>query len=355
MSTGACGLFAGARRPTTDGHRGFGVDPSVDVLIKAPVSTVHAELVLAALAERGEAAVVLSPSGEVLAENAQAGSLGDRKALASLAVRTLVAPELLRLTDGRTLEVRATSLGERTVLLGRDVTEREAARRELSRSDQILKMGSHALRNPLHVIGMICHLLENRAAREGTIDHATIDRLRRQTDRLNRLITQLLELSRAQENRMALDAIAGDLAEIVRDEMAQLPAGRARDVHAVVADKAPVVADRARLGEVVHQLLDNAILFTDTGARIEVTLAEDPEDREAWRFTVADHGAGIPVEDRGALFLRTARQDTRRNPQGLGLGLYIAAHVAKLHGGALTFEPTSPTGATFHLRVPKQR
>ena len=61
----------------------------------------------------------------------------------------------------------------------------------------------------------------------------------------------------------------------------------------------------------------------------------------------------IAEEDRATLFQRTVRRDRKRGPQGLGLGLYVAATVARLHGGSLRFEPTEPEGATFLLRLPR--
>jgi signal transduction histidine kinase len=304
------------------------------------------QTLLAALDEHGVAVAVLRQE-QVVAANPAAARLGDLVALSRWAQGE---PSLVRPDPEHAFEVRALSVGEAVVLVGRDVRDREQAREQLARSDEILSLAAHELKGPLHVLGMICHLLENRASRGEPLDPQTIDRLRRQVGRLNRLINQLLDASRAQEGRLELDLEEMDLADMVREELSVSDGGRRADVTARVPDTAPLRADRARLGEVVHQLVDNAIRFTPAGTPVRVSLEEE---RGGWRLTVTDEGPGIRPTDRDDLFKRTVRRDRRRGPQGLGLGLYIAAQVVRLQGGELRFEPTLPMGSTFHLWLPR--
>src|SRR5437879_3829318 len=117
------------------------------------VMNVPVEILLSALEARKEPAAVLR-DGEVLAENATAATLGDGSALAELAARAAVETVLVTV-EGRILELRADVVDGLTVLTGHDVSEREELRRHQARSDEILRIGAHELRNPLHVVGMI--------------------------------------------------------------------------------------------------------------------------------------------------------------------------------------------------------
>ena len=135
---------------------------------RSPVAHPDAENLIAALAELGEAVVVLQ-AGRVVTATGKAATLPD---LAGLAERAEAAPILVTI-EGRAIEASTKSAGDRTVLLLRDVEDREEARRALARSDEILSLGSHELKGPLHVIGMICHLLDNRSTRGEPLDRGT--------------------------------------------------------------------------------------------------------------------------------------------------------------------------------------
>jgi signal transduction histidine kinase len=309
------------------------------------VAKLDTDALLAALAERGEAVAVVR-GGEVVAANDLAAQLGD---VAALARHAAARPELVRPDRDHAWEVGAVPAHEFTVVVGRDVRDREEAREQLARSDEILSLASHELKGPLHVLEMICHLLENRAARGEVLDAPTIERLRRQVGRLNRLINQLLDVSRAQERRLELDRDELDLAEMVREEVAQSDPARRADLQLALPPAAKLRADRTRLAEVVHQLVGNALRFTSAGTAVRI---EVRQEERGWQLTVADEGAGILPADRPDLFKRQVRRDRRRGPQGLGLGLFLSSVVARLHGGSLRFEPTAPTGATFHLWLP---
>ena len=313
---------------------------------------VDAETLLEAMARQGEAVAVLR-EGVVLGANRVASLLGDLTLLARAAEES--GSTLRRTSEGRTYEVRSTPIGEpgTVVLVGRDVSDRQEARQLLARSDEILSLASHELKGPLHVLGMVCHLMESRASRGEPLDAASIDRLRRQVARLNRLINEMLDVSRAQEGRLALDMDELDLAVLVRDTLAPLRESsqpRAGDLRADLVESARLRGDRLRLGAVVYQLVDNALRFTPAGAAVRLDLREGADE---WVLTVADEGPGVPTEDQPLLFQRALRSGRRRGPQGLGLGLYLSAIVARLHGGKLEFAPGTP-GAVFSLHLPRR-
>jgi signal transduction histidine kinase len=315
--------------------------PTIDPRVTAPGT----DALLSALAARGDAVAILD--GErVIAQSDGAAALGD---LVALAARTVGAPEVVRCADGRSLEVITTVGSAGRVLLARDVSDRVALERALSRSDQILAIGSHELKGPLHVIGMICHLIETRTARGDVVDRATVERLRRQATRLNRLLNELLDASRLREGRMVLDVELLDVVDLVNEQMAAATTARTGDFSLSLPARAPVRGDRARLGAVVFQLLDNAVRFTQPGTPIHVSL--DSVDG-SWRLVVTDEGPGVPAEQERHLFEREPPGGRLPPSSSLGLGLFVAAAAVRLHGGTIAHARGPRGGATFTVRLP---
>jgi two-component system OmpR family sensor kinase len=110
-----------------------------------------------------------------------------------------------------------------------------------------------------------------------------------------------------------------------------------------------VSGDRARLRQVVGNLLDNAVKYSPAGRAVDVRVARDAEDVVV---TVADEGPGIPPEHHGLIFEKFGRTKIGGAKPGTGLGLFIARSIAEAHGGSLTVRSGGGTGATFALRVP---
>jgi signal transduction histidine kinase len=113
----------------------------------------------------------------------------------------------------------------------------------------------------------------------------------------------------------------------------------------------PVLADvdAVRLGQVVSNLLDNALKYTPAGGR--VTLALRREAREI-ALTVSDTGPGIPVEEREAVFRRLYRRDASRSQRGLGLGLSLVKAMVEAHAGTVRLEDAPGGGARFEVQLP---
>ncbi len=119
-------------------------------------------------------------------------------------------------------------------------------------------------------------------------------------------------------------------------------------------DGPPVLADRARLVQVIDNLIANAVKFTDEGGQVRVTAAPDGP---GWRIDVQDSGIGIPPEEIGHLFerfFRASNAATAGRP-GSGLGLSIVKEVAEMHGGRVEVTSTLGAGTTVHLYLPARR
>jgi two-component system sensor histidine kinase SenX3 len=232
----------------------------------------------------------------------------------------------------------------------RDITEQR--RTESVRRDFVANV-SHELKTP---IGALALLAETLAATDDDSETARVlcGQLLRETDRLVRIVDDLLDLSQieAQEtptrDRVPVHVLLEEAVERVR--AVALARGMALRYDAPPSDLA-VDCDPTKLLGAVTNLLDNAIKYSDTGRAVELT-TERLADRIV--IVVQDHGIGIPSRDLERIFERFYRVDKARSRAtgGTGLGLSIVRHVAQVHGGDVTVESAEGEGSTFRLALP---
>jgi signal transduction histidine kinase len=234
-----------------------------------------------------------------------------------------------------TRRVRATSrdeVGQLAVAFNQmaaDLASADQQRREL------IANVSHELRTPISALqGVLENIVDGVAA----ADPETLRKALTQTERLGRLVTELLDLSRIDAGVLALDRSAFPVADLLADVVAEAEVAAAAAERKVVfrtevrPSEATVYADRERLYQVVVNLLDNAVRHGPADGEVTVTAAA-----EAGRLVieVADEGPGIPVEQRERVFERFTRGD-RSTGGGTGLGLAIARWVVELHQGTIS-------------------
>ncbi|HWQ34304.1 MAG TPA: ATP-binding protein [Blastocatellia bacterium] len=244
---------------------------------------------------------------------------------------------------------------ERERLLAREQELRRAAEEASRLKDEFLATVSHELRTPLnHMLGWVVMLRSGRLAPDQAAEAlATIERNARAQ---NRLIEDLLDVSRIITGRLRLDLQPVAIAQVVEAAVASAqPAAAAKGI-VLVNDADPasgtVRGDADRLQQVVWNLLSNAIRFTPAGGSVIVRLAR--EDTQV-RLTVSDTGEGISPEFLPFVFDRFSQADGsyRRKHGGLGLGLAIVRHLVELHGGEVSVESAGPgCGATFTVTLP---
>jgi signal transduction histidine kinase len=226
------------------------------------------------------------------------------------------------------------------------------ARLQLERANELkanfIALAAHELRTPMTTIhGFVTtlHHLGDRLddAQRETVRNALIE----QTDRMARLIEQLLDLSR-------LDAEAIEIAPEpvhVRTHVEAIVRGVAPDPASVevnVADDAEATVDRNVLDRVIGNLITNAFRY----GQPPVIVSAERTDHHL-RISVEDRGRGVPAEFVPDLFERFSRSDgSRASAVGTGLGLAIARSYARAHGGDLIYEDAQPTGARFRLVLP---
>jgi PAS domain S-box-containing protein len=221
-----------------------------------------------------------------------------------------------------------------------------------------LTMASHELRTPITTLGLQIQSLA-RSARRGLTERLTPERIaataeliERQVKRLEILVNNLLDVSRMTDSPIELNLEEVDLSEIARDAVERLGPQFAR-VHSPVTFQADAPAkgrwDKARLDQVITHIVENAIKYGE-GKPIEVTVTADAR---AAKLRVKDHGIGIASEDQERIFAPFAKGESERPYSGLGIGLWIAAQIAKAHGGSIGIESRPGMGSTFTLELPR--
>jgi signal transduction histidine kinase len=237
------------------------------------------------------------------------------------------------------------------IAIGQDVTERKEVERL---KDEFISVVGHELRTPLTSIRGSLGLLEGGLAGELPGEAAEMVAIARSnTDRLVRLVTDILDIERIEAGRADLEqrpVPVRDLLDAAR-AVVQAVADEAGVVLRVQDGGGVVAADPDRIVQALTNLLGNAIKFSPAGS--EVLASAAPAGAEM-RFTVRDRGRGIPPDQLDAIFERFRQVDAsdRREKGGTGLGLAIARAIVDEHGGRIWAESAPGRGTAFHFTLP---
>lgn len=260
---------------------------------------------------------------------------------------------VLRVVDGAGRR-RPVAITARRTTDGWVITARSAARRELLERVQgdVVATVSHEIRAPLaSVKGFTRTLLSRWDRLDDDSKRAMLTTIDADADRVTRLLSDLLEVSRIDAGRVRLRRAPVDLGRLVDevvDKARHRDNGRDRELHVTIAADLPLVeVDRDRIEQALTNLVDNALLYAPDGV-IAVTLAADGD---GVRITVTDEGPGVPPDLRESVFEKFGRGRAERRP-GTGLGLYIGRGLVRAHGGRLWLEPSTALGSAFHLWLP---
>jgi len=262
----------------------------------------------------------------------------------------------LRREDGPTLVVRARRSPVRGVwLIMQDVSELRRLQR--IRAEFIDNL-SHELRTPLTTVSLLAETLVREADGAGeAIPPRMRDRIAKievETDHLVQMVEELLDLSRIESGGplVMLDEVdLGRLAVASVERLRLFAERQGVELRTDVPDAVPAVRGAEdRLGQVMVNLLHNAVKFSPDGG--EVTVRVRPAAEEVV-VSVEDHGIGIPRADQARVFERFYKADkARRRGGGTGLGLSIARHVIEAHGGHIRVESEEGRGSTFSFALP---
>jgi signal transduction histidine kinase len=270
--------------------------------------------------------------------------------------------EAAKLSEQRRLDLEALteSLEQR---VRERTAELEASEFQLAQAlrarDEFISVASHELKTPVTSMGVQIQMLErilNRKSAQESLEPETIAKAvvvsKRQLKRLNRLVDDMLDISRLATGRLTVEMETFELGEMVeevverfRDQLAASHCALELSVQRGVMG----TWDRFRLDQAVTNLISNAIKYAP-GSVIEIQVSRTAKDKAFIR--VRDHGSGIKKEDQARIFERFERAVTHGGVSGLGVGLYIVNQIVRLHGGAIWVESTLGQGASFSVELP---
>jgi two-component system phosphate regulon sensor histidine kinase PhoR len=237
-------------------------------------------------------------------------------------------------------------------LLWRDV-QRDIRLTQLR--SQFVASVSHELKTPLTSIRLFAETLRDRAGIDPVTRAEYLDTIARDSDRLTRLLDNVLDFSRIERGERTYSMAEQDLATVVERALrtVRYPLERRRFILNFAADRhlPPVACDADAVEQAVLNLVSNAAKYAGDSRRIDVRLTGA---RNEVMLAVRDYGTGIAEQYHSRLFDRFYRAPTADNDtiQGTGLGLTLVAHFAEGHGGRLSIQSAPGKGSTFTLHLP---
>lgn len=273
--------------------------------------------------------------------------------------------------DGRIVEVLLTAHAELdsdgsydfSVAFLKDVTQENQALRDAKRAAEVksefISMVSHELRTPITSLGAALTLLrEVTSVGRDPQTEGLLEISNNSIQRITALANDLLDLEKMIGGVLKMEFKDVELTNLVEETLESTRLyGRERDIEIVLTRRPPeplhIRADPSRVGQVLDNLLSNAVRCAPDRSRVEVGVANNAGGAV---ISVADRGPGIPEDLRDCVFEPFAFRDINAHQksgrQGTGLGLTIAQAITKEHGGTLTFETETDKGTTFFVSLP---
>jgi len=231
-----------------------------------------------------------------------------------------------------------------------DITEQKRLEQQ---KDDFIGVASHELKTPLTSIKAFAQILERRFLQGGDISSATLlQKMDVQLDKLMSLVEDLLDITKIENGQLQFHFSSFDFNELINEVVEETQRTATR--HTIVQDletSVSLYADRERIGQVLTNLLTNAIKYAP---RIKTVLVKTRCTADAIITSVQDFGIGIPKEKQPHLFERFYRVEggTETTYPGLGLGLYISAAFIKRHSGSIWIESEEGQGTTVSFSLP---
>jgi two-component system phosphate regulon sensor histidine kinase PhoR len=215
---------------------------------------------------------------------------------------------------------------------------------------------SHELRTPLTSIKGFVETLRNGALSDPEKSLRFLEIIEKHTERLNRLITDLLNLSQIESGKIGMNLKSiylGDVVSRVISNFKEIAEQKRQNIKINIPPDLPhVMADEGRIETVMENLLDNAVKYTPDHGEITISVFDKDDDIQ---IEIADTGMGIPPKDLSRIFERFYRVDKARTRElgGTGMGLSIVKHIIEAHGGNVRAESEAGKGSRFIFNLPK--
>lgn len=244
---------------------------------------------------------------------------------------------------------------ERVELLRREHQARLAAESATQIRDDFLSVAAHELKTPVTSIRATAQIVIRKLRKSLTEEPRwltdSLNVIDQQSERLARLIDQLLDVSRLDQAKRPDELAATDLMEMARKLVAAFSPRSLK--HKLVLsgdDQLMAVVDPVGIEQVLSNLIDNAIKYSPNGGQVNIDLRRP--DREHIRLSVRDRGIGIPPEKRSEIFARFYQAHAEDHRSGLGLGLFISRQIVERHGGLIRVEFPTDGGTSFIVTLP---
>jgi signal transduction histidine kinase len=336
---------------------------------------------LEAVLEASPEAVVATDSGErvTMVNPAAARMLGIRSSDRGRTMEEIGAPRAvlrcLREAAANGVAVREVELGEKAfwayaaqmdrgqpgvapngdagiILAVRDITEHRSL--EKTKTAFVSDL-SHELRTPLTTIQSAVGLLERARDRLDPLEHRALELADQELKRIRGMVEELMTLAQMDSWKYQLEVGPANMSTVVQTAIESVEAKAQRfgiKIYFGDAGEHRCICDVQKLYQVFLNLLDNAIKYSNSGARVDV---EIEEDNSTLTVRIRDTGVGIPKEDLNQLFERFYRvdKDRSRATGGSGLGLAISRQIVEMHGGSISVESEVDVGSVFEVRLPK--
>ena len=238
------------------------------------------------------------------------------------------------------------------ILAVRDITEHRSL--EKAKTAFVSDL-SHELRTPLTTIQSAVGLLERARDRLDPLEHRALELADQELKRIRGMVEELMTLAQMDSWKYQLEVGPADMSTVVQTAIESVEAKAQRFGIKIYFDNAGehrCICDVQKLYQVFLNLLDNAIMYSDSGDRVDVEIEEDDS---TLRVRIRDTGVGIPKQDLNQLFERFYRvdKDRSRATGGSGLGLAISRQIVEMHGGSISVESEVDVGSVFEVRLPK--
>lgn len=247
---------------------------------------------------------------------------------------------------------------------GRDISERkqieddliaakEAAEKAMILKSRFLDIAAHELRTPVTSFSLIVQLAQKQLAKGIPIEASTLMRLRAQSQRISRLVVDLLDVSRLERNAIKLQLEYLDFVTLIADHVEDFKLFRPNRNIVFINPKIEIRTklDTVRILQVVSNLLNNACKYTPENTPIELSIETKPG---FVRLSIKDYGPGISEDQQSTMFTAFTRGSLELTGRsgGLGLGLYVSRMIIELHGGRIGVISKLGSGSTFYFEIP---
>lgn len=228
--------------------------------------------------------------------------------------------------------------------------------RELEYKDAFIGIASHELKTPITSLKAHTQILQKKVAADGNKEVLNcLAKIDNQLSKLNILVSDLLDVTKIERGQLQLEKKTFNLVELTQELIEDIQ--KISEKHTIIFEENDIVmlrADRERIGQVISNLIANAIKYSPKGDKVIVTITQQVG---SIRMSVQDFGVGIEIDSSSKIFERFYRVtgSSEHTFPGLGLGLYISKEIIKRHNGEIWVESIIGRGSTFFFSLPNEK